>query len=144
MKTLKLNFKRLPLNRSAIYHTCEFLLLTHASIGAEEVQNHLLDDNYEEDIDYVQNIMQEFAEEENWMMTADDRFCFSEDTNETLDTILRKGAKLTKIHVLGKVLTVKDLRRRQQEIKEYNSNRQAMFWAVELIKKQVAEGYYKL
>lgn len=144
MKTLKLNHKQLPLNRSAIYHACEFLLLTQSSIGTDEVQDYLLDNNYEEDLSYVQNIIHEFAEEENWMITAAGRYCFSDDTNEELDTILRKGVQLTKIHVLGNVLTVKDLRRRNQDITKYNSNRQAMFWAEELIKKQIAEGYYKM
>lgn len=132
-----------PLNQQVVYHTCEFLLLMQPSVSAEEVQQHLLTEGYEEDLDYVQTRMTEFAEEENWLSTAAGRYCFSDDTDDSIDTVLCKGAQMTKIHVRHNVLTVKDLRKREQQIKRCNSNRQAMFWAKELIKRQVANGYYK-
>ncbi|MFK7932113.1 MAG: hypothetical protein AB8G22_01305 [Saprospiraceae bacterium] len=134
------------LNQQAVYHVCELLLLTQqqVSIGAEEVQQQLLNYGYEDDYNYVHARIEDFAAEENWMMTSTGRYCFRDDTDETIDTVLRKGTQMKKFHVLGNVFTTKDLRTRNQQIERCNSNRHAMFLAKEQLRKLVANGYYKM
>lgn len=132
-----------PLNQQVVYHACEFLLITLPNISAADVQTHLSDNGYEDDLEYVQMQIQEFAADENWQCIGTDRYQFGDDTQEEVDTILCKNAQMIKIHVRKNIFTVKDLRKRNQQIKQYKSNRQAMFWAKEFLKKKMSNGYYK-
>lgn len=142
MKTLK--FRPKPLDQVTIYRACKHLLFAQNCVDVEDVQEYLSNKGYQENYDLIAIAISDFADQEGWMINSAGQYCFSDDTNEKLDTTLRKGSKYYKIIVLGKMLTIKPLHERiKTKMTPYNSNRKAMYFAEQFMERKIEEGYYK-
>ena len=131
-----------PLRLRAVYWAAQYLMLRNDFTTVKEVVKLLKEKNYRANERNVSKMMQQLAEEDEWICNTREQYQFKEDSNEELSVSLRKNEEMFKVDVRGRKMTIYNWSKKRQETRTYSSNRKAIFHAEVLLKIKVTEGFY--